>query len=124
MLITHQELYGRVKEELGVNFTDVPEYIVIINYLDEILASGIEFEPAAFIDKVADKELRQKLSALMMQEEPPGDPHSLIADYIKVIKDDDIKCRRETLLKQIEQAEQSKDMELRDKLLMEFSKLI
>ncbi|GAB4269099.1 DNA primase [Thermincola ferriacetica] len=124
LLITHQELYGRVKEELGVNFTDVPEYIVIINYLDEILASGIEFEPAAFIDKVADKELRQKLSALMMQEEPPGDPHSLIADYIKVIKDDDIKCRRETLLKQIEQAEQSKDMELRDKLLMEFSKLI
>lgn len=124
LLLNHPELFPKVKAEIGVNFTNNPEYLIIIKHLDEAAVAKRGFEPAAIIQKITDLDASNKISALLVDSEPPGDLELLLSDYIKVIADDEVKTRREQLLRQLEEAEQVNDVELRDKLLREYSKLL
>ncbi len=123
LLLANPDLFGRVKEELGMHFTENEEYLIIIHYLNDIYSKEQNFEPASLLSGLQDEDAQQRLSALLVQAEPPGNRESLLNDYIKVIKEDEQKVKRARLLAEIEQAEQDNNDELRNNLLREYAKL-
>lgn len=124
LMLEDRDTFVRVKNEIGVNFSSRQEYLNIVGLLNEMAQNESEYQPAALFDRLTDKDTTGLLNSLTMIEMPAEDRKTVIRDCLKTIKDDEQRKKREELLKQMEEADRLQDQELRQKLLMEYSKLI
>lgn len=124
LMLENRDVFLRVKEEIGVHFSLRQEYLNIINLLNEMVEKEKNYQPAALFDRLPDKESRDCLGSLMVRELPADNKNKIIQDCLKTITEDEIRKKREDLLRQMEEADRKQDQAQRQRLLMEYSKLI
>ncbi len=124
MVLHDIKLFKKVKDQIGITFTENQEYLVIINLLNEIVEKELNYQPASFFDRINNERVSACLSSLMVLDLPVEDKEKVFDDCLKTIKEDETRKRREDLLRQMENADKQRDYELRKKLLLEYSKLI
>lgn len=124
LMLEDKNVLSGVKDEIGVHFSSRPEYLNIINFLHEIAKKELDYQPAILFNYIDDQNTQQFLGSLLVREIPPENRHKIIRDCLKRIKDDELRKKREDLLRQMEEADKTRDEELRNKLLLEYSRLI
>jgi len=124
MILEDKSVFSKIKGEVGVHFSSNQEYLNIINLLAEMIENGLDYQPAALFDRMPDEASAGVLSELMAKETPADNKVKIIQDCLKTIREDEIRKKREDLLRQMEEADRNRDQNLRNKLLLEYSKLI
>lgn len=124
LIIDDPKLLNKLNEEIGLNFTVNQEYLNIINILDRVTAQEINYTPAALFDMTQDQATLDTIKGMAVSRIPSTDKEKLFNDCIKVIRDDENRKVREDLLKRMEEADRNRDEKLRQKLLLEYTKLI
>jgi len=124
MILEDKSVFSKIKGEVGVHFSSNQEYLNIINLLAEMIENGLDYQPAALFDRMPDEASAGVLSELMAKETPADNKVKIIQDCLKTIREDEIRKKREDLLRQMEEADRNRDQDLRNQLLLEYSKLI
>ena len=124
LMLSDSNIFLKVKEEIGVHFSLRQEYLNIINLLNEIVEKELDYQPAVLFDRLQDESATEVLKRLILMEIPRDNMNQVIDDCIRTVKEDEIRKKREELLKRMEEADKSRDQELRKQLLLEYSKLI
>ncbi len=124
MILEDKSVFSKIKGEVGVHFCSNQEYLNIINLLAEMIENGLDYQPAALFDRMPDEASAGVLSELMAKETPADNKVKIIQDCLKTIREDEIRKKREDLLRQMEEADRNRDQNLRNQLLLEYSKLI
>ncbi|MHB9095081.1 MAG: DNA primase [Eubacteriales bacterium] len=124
MMLEDRDVLLTVKNAIGVNFSSRQEYLYIINLLNEMLEKELDYQPSALFDGIRDEPAAELLGSLMARDVPSENKTRFIQDCIKTIKEDDLRKKREDLLSKMEEADKMRDQDLRNKLLLEYSKLI
>lgn len=124
MLLEDKSVFSKIKGEVGVHFSSNQEYLIIINLLAEMIENGLDYQPAALFDRMPDEASAGILSELMARETPADNKVKIIQDCLKTIREDERRKKREDLLRQMEEADRNQDQDLRNQLLLEYSKLI
>lgn len=124
LMMEDKEVFLAVKEEFGVNISLRQEYVNIISLLDEMVEKESDYQPAALFDRVDDEATAQVLSSLMTKEMPVENKAKFVQDCLKTIREDELRKKREDLLRRMEEADRLRDQDLRQQLLLEYSKLI
>lgn len=123
LMLENKDMFNKIKQEIGVNFTINNEYLAILNMVNEIVEKELDYQPAVLFDRL-DTKAKVVLNNLIGLNVPEQNKSKLLEDCLRTIKEDEIKKRREDLLRQMENADKNQDQELRKKLLLEYSKLI
>lgn len=123
LMLEDKQVFFRVKEEIGVHFSTRAEYLSIINFLHEIAVKESDYQPAALFDYIKDDSAAKFLGSLLAVEGPKENKIKVIEDCLRTIKEDELRKKREDLLRQMEEADRNRDQALRDRLLVEYSKL-
>jgi DNA primase len=124
VILEEKKVFLEVKGEIGVHFGTKKEYVNIINLLNEIAINELDYQPAVFFDQLDDESTKGVLSLLLMKDTPTENREKIIQDCLNVIKDDEIRKKREDLLRRMEEADKNKDYALSKQLLLVYSKLI
>ncbi|WP_418790651.1 DNA primase [Phosphitispora sp. TUW77] len=124
LMLSDKNIFLKVKEEIGIHFSLRLEYLRIINLLNEIVENELDYQPAVLFDRLQNEPAAEILKRLLLIEMPQDNRTQLIVDCIRTVKEDEIRKKREELLEKMEEADKSRDQELRKQLLLEYSKLI
>ena len=124
LMLSDSNIFLKVKEEIGVHFSLRQEYLNIINLLNEIVENELDYQPAVLFDRLQDESATGVLKRLILMEIPRENMNQVIDDCIRTVKEDEIRKKREELLKRMQEADNARDQELRKQLLLEYSKLI
>jgi len=124
LMLSDRDTFLRVKEEIGVHFSSRQEYLIIIELLNEIVQKELDYQPAVLFDRLQNEAAVEVLKTLLLREVPQENRDKLIRDCMRSVKEDEIRKKREELLKRMEQADKERDQELSQQLLLEYTKLI
>ncbi|MDO8580815.1 MAG: DNA primase, partial [Candidatus Omnitrophota bacterium] len=125
LLLSDNELIPTMKQE--VDLTDFQDTQVrdIISKIYELFDQGQRFNVANLLNSFSDASAQQMISRLMTDEvRIIGDRGKIQKDLIKRIKQDRLKQKRQQLLEDIRQAEQSEDHRRLEDLKEQFNQLI
>lgn len=124
MMLVDKKVFLAVKEKIGVNFSDSREYLNIVGLLNEMAEKELDYQPAALFDRTKDQATLELLGEMISREAPKENKFKILEDCLKNIREDELRKKREELLRLMEEADRKRDQELRNRLLMEYSKLI
>jgi len=124
MMLDNKEVLFTVQKKLGINFSENKEYLNIIGFLNEMAEKELDYQPAALFDRIEGQATLDLLSEMMSREVPRENTSKIMEDCLKSIQEDELRKKREELLQLMEEADRQQDQELRNRLLMEYSKLI
>ncbi len=124
LMLSDSNIFLKVKEEIGVHFSSRQEYLNITNLLNEILENELDYQPAVLFDRLQDESTTEILKRLLLVEIPEENRDQVIDDCIRTVKEDEIRKKREELLRRMEEADKARDQELRKQLLLEYTRLI
>jgi len=124
MMLDDKSVFLTVKEKIGIIFSESREYLNIIGLLNEMAEKGIDYQPAALFDRTEDQDTLALLGKMMSWEVPAENKLKVMEDCLKTIREDENRKKREELLRLMEEADRNRDQELRNRLLMEYSRLL
>ena len=126
LMLNDKKVFSEVKKEIGVHFSSKQEYLNIIDLLNGLSEKESDYQPAALFDQIQDKNTAEALILLLTAVIPiqGSNKTKMVGDCLKVIRQDELRKKREDLLTQMEEADKKRDHELRKQLLLKYSKLI
>lgn len=124
IIIEDKNKLMELNKEINLNFTEKQEYLNIIHLLNQMIEKGHDYKPSVLFDLVEDKKTLEILKTIGISDDPINEKEKLFNDCLKVIKEDELRKKREDLLQRMAEADKQRNEELRQELLMEYSKLI
>lgn len=107
LMLQHAEIKHFVVEHLHpTDFTD-PTYSAIVQYLVEMIEADRPSDPARLIDDITDDGMKRLIAELSAAEDTGADREKRARDYIKRIKQEQIKRARERIKQQLIELQQT-----------------